>query len=72
MAQIFIKPAAGLKVRHVERLDYFLPEAGEWVEDHTLWQRRINEGDVLLVDSPEKPQSNSVSKENKIATGDKA
>lgn len=52
MSKIFIKPAAGLKVRHVEKLAYFIAEDGEWVEDNLTWQRRINDGDVVLAEPP--------------------
>ena len=75
MAQIFIKPAAGLKVRHVEKIVSFIPEEGEWVEDNSIWQRRLNEGDVYLAEDPqqEKLQSKSSKKESAITNteGDK-
>lgn len=48
-----VKPAAGLKVRdpHTKKL---LPDDGIDVpDDSPVWNRILNDGDVVLVDQPE-------------------
>lgn len=50
---MFIKPAAGLKVRvDAGRL---LADEGEEVVDSVYWQRRLRDGDVVLADPPQQP-----------------
>ncbi len=50
--RVFVKPAAGLNVRHPEKLHYILPAEGEEVEMSTAWKRLINFGDVTVVAAP--------------------
>ena len=52
---MFIKPAAGLKVRvDAGRL---LAEEGEEVVDSVYWQRRLRDGDVVLAEPPQQPSA---------------
>jgi len=45
---MFIKPKAGLKIRH-PKSKLFLQEEGEEVLLNTFWRRRLNDGDVIEV-----------------------
>lgn len=58
MTKIFIKPAAGRRVRlHDGRL---MPQEGWEVDDDAIWQRRLRDGDVVLGAAPapnQAPQS---------------
>jgi hypothetical protein len=45
---MFVKPAAGLRVRDPVKKD-FLPDEGREVADSLYWQRRILDKDVELV-----------------------
>lgn len=47
--RIKVKPAEGLKIRD-ERTKQVLPVEGAAVEHSTYWQRRIQCGDVVLVE----------------------
>lgn len=49
--QLFVRPAAGLKVADPDRRDH-LPEDGRPVPDTAYWRRRIDDGDVELVKDP--------------------
>lgn len=42
---MFVKPAAGLRVRDPVKKD-FLPDEGREVADSLYWQRRLIDGDV--------------------------
>ena len=44
---MFVKPEAGLHVPDPER-GGFLPENGADVPQNQYWQRRLNDGDVVL------------------------
>lgn len=44
---MFIKPAAGLKIRDPYFKD-FLPEAGREVTDSFHWQRLLKDGDITI------------------------
>lgn len=48
---MFIKPKDGRQVPDPDRGDV-LPVEGREVNDQQYWQRRINDGDVELVDKP--------------------
>ena len=60
--RVFIKPAAQpsgqppLKVR--KPIGGHLAESGEWVNLESYWQRRINDGDVV-VDTTATPEGES-------------
>lgn len=45
---MFIKPKAGLKIRH-PKSKLFLKEEGEEVLLSTFWRRRLQDGDVVEV-----------------------
>lgn len=45
---IFVKPKAGLIVRHPGRPEHILPEAGAFIESSPAWKRLINDGDVVV------------------------
>lgn len=62
---IFVKPKAGLKIRHPEKLDQVLPEEGSWVAESIAWKRMINDGDVLLDESKVAPTPEKTSKNTK-------
>ncbi len=47
MTKIFVIPQNDLLVTDPEQHD-FLPKAGRVVESTTYWQRRINDGDVMV------------------------
>lgn len=48
---MFVKPAPGLKVRDPVKKD-LLPDDGREVPDVDLyWQRRLNDGDVVLANA---------------------
>ena len=49
MKKIFVKPAKGVKVRHPYTRKH-IKEEGEPVEKNHYWIRRIEEGDVKMVD----------------------
>lgn len=50
MTKIFIKPAAGRRVRlHDGRL---VPPEGWEVDNDAIWQRRLRDGDVVLAAAP--------------------
>jgi len=51
---MFIKPKDGRQVPDPDRGDV-LPVEGREVNDQQYWQRRINDGDVELVDKPTAP-----------------
>lgn len=70
-----IKPALGLKIRDPQTLA-LLPEDGKEVEQSSFWIRRIQAGDVLLIDdkkpigeisesNPEFPAEQKKTKKNK-------
>ena len=63
MDRIFIKPAEGLRVKDPNTKEP-LPKEGKQVQKSIYWLRRINAGDVLLVEAP-KP-SKHTSKINPI------
>lgn len=48
---MFVKPAAGLKVRDPDLKDY-LPAEGRIVPDKHYWVRRKRDGDVIEVPDP--------------------
>lgn len=51
MERIFVKPAApDMKVR--KPVNGHLGAQGEWVNRESYWQRRINDGDVVLATPP--------------------
>lgn len=45
---IFVKPKAGLIVRHPGNPAHILPASGGYVESSPAWKRLINEGDVII------------------------
>lgn len=45
MSKLFVRPAAGLKVRHATRRRH-LRATGEWVADEVYYRRRIAAGDL--------------------------
>jgi len=47
---MYVKPAAGLKIRDPDLHD-FLPEEGREVPDSGYWQRRLRDGDVLQAEN---------------------
>lgn len=53
MSQIKVKPAEGRKVRSAEHDNEHLPEDGGWVTHNEYWARRINDGDVTVIDAAE-------------------
>jgi len=57
MSKLFVRPAAGLKVRHATHRRH-IHAGGEAVEDATYYRRRINTGDLVLV--PEESAAESV------------
>lgn len=60
---MLVKPAAGLKVRDPVKKD-FLPETGRTVSDTDLyWNRRLRDGDVVLVTPETAAPAKSSSKE---------
>lgn len=67
---MFVKPAAGLKIRDPDRRD-FLPGEGREVPDtQPYWHRRLRDGDVELSRVPapaprKKPEANAVRVEEK-------
>jgi hypothetical protein len=76
---MLVKPASGLKVRDPVKKDY-LPVDGREVPDTSIyWTRRIQFGDVVLVDPETPAPAKSVSKDTSakpvpaaIEGGDKA
>lgn len=60
---MLVKPAPGLKVRDPVKKDY-LPETGRTVSDTDLyWNRRLRDGDVVLVTPEPAVAAKSTSKE---------
>lgn len=59
MAMVKVKPKQGLKIRNPKNME-FLPEHGCKVEMSTYWARRIQCGDVVLVEDkkPAAPAQN--------------
>ena len=54
MPKIFVKPAVkGAVVRHPEKLSYVLPEDGDFVEESSLWQRKLMHGEIIQCDPPQ-------------------
>ena len=51
MDRMFVKPAAGLTVRH-PRTHRLMPADGEWVDRDGFWQRRLRDKDVVAADPP--------------------
>lgn len=56
---MFVKPAAGLKVRDPYTKRH-LPESGKEVPESAYWLRRVAAGDVQRVDTSEAPMLNAV------------
>jgi len=50
MEKMHIKPAEGLKIRD-DKTKQFLPIEGKIVEKSTYWVRRLQCGDVVLVEN---------------------
>ncbi|CAG9256244.1 DUF2635 domain-containing protein [Paraburkholderia caribensis] len=49
---MFVKPAAGMKIRDPDMKD-FLPDEGRDVpDDHLYWVKRLNDKDVVLAEQP--------------------
>lgn len=73
MEKVYVKPAQGLKIRD-DKTKQFLPESGKVVELTSYWVRRLQCGDVLLVEdvktekAPEPKVSDS--KKAKMKEGD--
>ena len=57
----FLKPAAGLNVPDIERGGLLAVEGRE-VEPTTYWQRRIDDGDVVVVEPADVPVTSIVKK----------
>ena len=49
---MFLKPKAGLSVPDIDRGGLLAAEGREVMPGSTYWQRRIDDGDVILVDAP--------------------
>lgn len=56
---IFLKPAAGIKIRFPDRPNKILPEEGANVAITSFWMRRIREGSVKSQRSAEANSMNS-------------
>ncbi len=52
--RLFVKPAAGLKVRD-DASGQHLPPEGKDVPDTPYWRRRLRSGDVVRVEPPAAP-----------------
>lgn len=52
---IFVKPKAGLRVRHPEKLSETIPVEGCTIESSVEVQRLINSGDLEVVAQPVAP-----------------
>lgn len=51
-----VKPAPGRAVRDPQQKYRMLPEQGGEVPDNAFWQRRLRDGDVVLIeDQPTDP-----------------
>lgn len=58
-AQVYVVPKKGLTVRDpIDRAP--LPNEGDWKPRDTYWDRRINDGDVIV---SEPPKAKKVTKE---------
>lgn len=51
---IFVKPKEGLKIKRPDTNRFLAPE-GEDVPNSTFWQRRLTDGDVVLL-AEKKPE----------------
>lgn len=59
---MFVKPKDGMKVRRPEKPFAALPAEGAEVPDDSFWNRRLGDGDVVLVQPSaptEKPAAKS-------------
>jgi hypothetical protein len=49
---VYVRPAAGLKIRMPERGFAHLPEEGRQVPLDGYWRARLRDGDVVLASDP--------------------
>ena len=47
---MFVKPSEGLSIRDPDLLD-LLPDEGREVPESDYWNRRVRDGDVVIVDA---------------------
>lgn len=55
MESIFVRPAAGSRVRQPERASRVMPESGDRVPRNSYYERLILAGDVVLADQASPP-----------------
>ena len=56
---MFVKPAAGLKIRDPFKRDHLPPEGREVPDGDLYWARLVRDGDVVIVE-PEKKKPKTV------------
>lgn len=62
---MFVKPAPGKKIRDPrDPRRAYLPESGREVPEETYWIRRLVDGDILVVEFDQIPDSEEVAAES--------
>lgn len=68
MEQVFIKPVSGKRVRDPNDGYAIVPDSGLFVVVDSFWQRRLDDGDIMIVDNSVTPDKRDVTDVSKSTT----
>ncbi len=61
MSTVYVRPAAGCRIRQPERASRVMPDSGDFVPRNSYYERLIISGDVTIGEVPSKPMPNDTS-----------